>query len=140
MNPNLLSIPQLVSWAQNPVKPEQCLRAGTQGMAHYLSATTRSAAGAPPTLAAQIIKRLRYRRSLINHGRTVVAAWQTWALEARLAQRKATRAALIATRFKLAGGCVSYLLSRARYKHTSLWHARLALASEAGLLQDALLL
>ena len=48
--------------------------------------------------------------------------------------------ALIATRFKMAGGCVSYLQSRARYKHTSLWHARLALAHDAGLLQDALLI
>ena len=48
--------------------------------------------------------------------------------------------ALIATRYKMAGGCVSYLQSRARYKHTSLWHSRLAMAAEAGLLQDALLL
>ena len=48
--------------------------------------------------------------------------------------------ALIATRFKMAGGCATYLQTRARYKHTSLWHTRLALAHEAGLLHDAFLL
>ena len=89
---NLLSIPELVSWTQATVTPEQCLRAGAQGMAHYLSATTCSATTPLLTLAAEIIKRLRYKRSLINYGRTVVDAWQAWALAAHLAQRKATRA------------------------------------------------
>ena len=86
----LLTVAELISWTPATATPDQCMRAGTQGMAQYLAATPHSGPTPPITLAAEIIKRLRYKRSFINYGRTVIVAWQTWALATHLAHRRRT--------------------------------------------------